>query len=197
MAKQTSTPKSYDFEKYQYGALAARLLSSKENARHAGSALEVLAGAKGLNLGEEALGFIRGTQASDKGIQTAIGVYGGKFAEKRGQYKPSDFAKWYAPVLGDLDKEDKDKILGELNSHNETLGSIEKKFSQAAYVTSDDAPEGLFTDKQIADSKKVMEKYSKIMLTLQTLDEYKFDQLRADAVSESRKKDLKTLASKL
>jgi len=197
MAKQTQTPKSYDFEKYQYGALAARLLASKENSRHAGSALEVLAGAKGLNLGEEALGFIRGTQASEKGIQTAIGVYAGKFGEERGKYKPSDFAKWYAPVLGDLDKEDKAKILGELNKHNETLGKIEEKFKKAAYITSDDAPKGLFPDKDIEHAKKVIEKYGNLMYVLQALDEYKFDQLRADAVNETRKKDLKTLASKL
>jgi hypothetical protein len=197
MAKQTSKPKVYDFEKYQYGALAGRLLASKENARHAPNALEILAGAKGLNLGEEALGFIRGTQASEKGIQTAISVYASEFEKKRGQYKPSDFAKWYAPVLADLEKKDKDKILGELSKHNETLKNITDKVSKAAYITNDDAPEGLFSDKQIEDAKKVMEKYSKLMFTLKVLDDYKFEALRADAVDETRKKDLKDLASNL
>jgi len=57
------------YEKYQYAGLAGNLYNSKESKRFAPGALEVLAGAKGLNLGEEALGFVRGTQASEKGIE--------------------------------------------------------------------------------------------------------------------------------
>jgi hypothetical protein len=93
-----------DFMKYQYGASAARLLGSKESAMYAPSALEVLAGDKGLKLGDDAVGFIRGTQASEKGTQTAAGIYAEKFYEARGTYKPSQLVSWYDSVLNGLDK---------------------------------------------------------------------------------------------
>ncbi|MEX2016863.1 MAG: hypothetical protein WD876_00100, partial [Candidatus Pacearchaeota archaeon] len=44
------------FEKYMYGALAGRMLAAG-NEGYAESSLEILAGKKGLNLGEEALKF--------------------------------------------------------------------------------------------------------------------------------------------
>jgi len=188
---------NYSFEKYQYGALAARLASSKESSRYAPSALEVLAGAQGLNLGEEALGFIRGTQASEKGIKTAIDIYNGKFEEEKGKYKPLDMAAWYDSVLSDLDKEDKEKILGELGKYDETLASINEKIGDALNTLDKKAKKGKFTDAQINEAKETIEKYQQLTHVLETLDNYKFEELRPGVVNESRKKDLKDLASKL
>jgi hypothetical protein len=197
MAKQPAERKPLGFEKYMYGALAGRLTQSKESSRYAPSALEILAGKKGLNLGEEALGFIRGTQASEEGIKTAINVYAGKFEEERGKYKPIDMAQWYDSILKDLDAGDKQKIVGVLGKYSETIGSIVKKFSQAGYITAEEAPEGLFTPQQIASAKATLEKYGEVLQVMDILDNYKFEELRSDAVSSRRKADLKGLASKL
>ncbi len=195
MAKQTQK-QEYSFEKYQYGALAARLLASNESSRYAPSALEVLAGSKGLNLGEEALGFIRGTQASEKGIQTAIDVYAGKFEEKRGQYKPVDMVAWYDSVLNDLDKADKAKILATLGKHNETIDSIMKKMAKASHIVQGKET-GANTPEQISEAEATVEKYKNVFTVIHTLDNYKFETLRPEAVNTARKQDLKNLASKL
>ena len=117
-----------DFMKYQYGALAGRLAQSEESGRYAPSALEMLAGSKGLNLGEEAQGFIRGTNASEDGIKTAIGIYAKKFQEKRGEYKPVELASWYSNVLSSISPEDAKKITGKLAEYDETLSDINKKY---------------------------------------------------------------------
>ncbi len=187
---------AYGFEKYAYGALAGRLASSEENSRYAPSALEMLAGKKGLNLGEEALGFIRGTQASEEGIKTAINVYAGKFEEEKGKYKPIDMASWYDSVLKDLDKADKDKIVSTLGKYTETIGAIMKKVVKANHIVKGKGT-GANTPEQVSDAEKTMEKYQHAMIIMQTLDNYKFEGLRSDAVSEFRKQDLKGLASKL
>ena len=198
MAKKESKQIDYsDFEKYQFGALAAHMLASKENSRYAPSALEVLAGEKGLNLGEEALGFIRGTQASEKGIQTASNVYGGKFEEKRGKYSPADLAGWYAPLLNGLELKEKEKITGILGDNNETLENITKKQKKASHIVEGEDIEGLYSKEQVADAKKILEKYQKLSVVLSILDNYKFESLRPDVIDEARKKDLKELASRL
>ncbi|MCX6749156.1 MAG: hypothetical protein NTW17_00215 [Candidatus Pacearchaeota archaeon] len=183
------------FEKYQYGALAGRLASLEDSARFAPSALEILAGSKGLNLGEEALGFIKGTQASEEGIKTAIQTYAGQFEKKRAEYKPAELAEWYAPVLKGLDEAEVTKILATLNEHDETINSIKEGYNRADYILK--APKGLFNEEQLANAKKTKEKYEKTLLVMQTLDNYKFETLRTDAVDETRKADLKGLASKL
>jgi len=195
----TETRAPLDFEKYQYGAVAGYLASSDDDStrRFAPNALEVLAGEKGLNLGEEALGFIRGTQASEKGIQTAIGVYGGAFQEKRAQYKPSELTSWYSPALSGLDDETKDKLLGELSKHDETIGDINKKLQRAAYILDNKAPRGFHPEDVVEQAKATQQKYGGAFLVMQALDEYVFENLRADAVEVTKAKELKDLASKL
>lgn len=186
-----------DFQKYQYAGLAANLAGSREGAMYVPGALEVLAGEKGLKLGEEALGFIRGTLASKEGIQTAIKTYAEKFEEKRGEYKPADLTDWYDSVLTDLGEEEREKIEGALKEHDEPLKSINEKYERASYIASDDAPKGIFTPDQIADAKKTLKKYENLVTVLATLDNYKFEELRPDAVEATKKKNLEALAKKL
>lgn len=192
----TEARKELSFEKYAYGALAARLYESKEGNIYAPSALELLAGSDGLDLGEEALGFIRGTQASKEGIKTAINVYAGQFEEERGKYKPADMVSWYNSVLADLSKEDRSKLVNTLVKHNESFESINKKVSNAEYILKG-KDSGLFKEDQIEEAKKTLQKYEQVSTVIGTLDNYKFEQLRTDAVDESRKTVLKGLASKL
>jgi len=139
--KMTSKTQRPTFEKYQYAGLASRLIGSEESARYVPGALEVLAGKGGLNLGEEALGFIRGTQASEKGIETAINVYHAKFEEERGKYNPGDLIQWYDSVLGDLNTEEKETIGRTLGEYKETIGEIKKKVEEFMYKLK--APEGI------------------------------------------------------
>ena len=189
--------KTLDFEKYQYAGLAASLAGSKENAQYIPGALEVLAGDKGLGWGEEALGFIRGTQASEKGIETAINVYNQKFQEERGKYKPIDLAKWYGSVLTDLGDTEKTKILTALEKHDETIKDISEKMRKAVYTISDKAPQDMFTPEQKSEAKETIEKYRDVNSIMVTLDNYKFEELRSDAVEATRKGSLENLVKNL
>ena len=194
------TPDYSIFEKYQFGALAARLNASKESAKYAPSSLEVLAGSKGLNLGDEAMGFIRGTQASQEGIKTAINTYAEQFEQARADYTPSDLSDWYMPLLDGIEDEEKERILGVLNEYSEKLGEINKKFKVASKIieNSEDADlRDLYNEEQISQAREDVEKYGKVMLTMQILDNYKFEGLRPDVIDAARTKELKGLASRL
>ncbi|MEK6912865.1 MAG: hypothetical protein AABX26_02825 [Nanoarchaeota archaeon] len=186
-----------DFMKYQYGALAGRLAQSEESGRYAPSALEMLAGSKGLNLGEEAQGFIRGTNASEDGIKTAIGIYAKKFQEKRGEYKPVELASWYSNVLSSISPEDAKKITGKLAEYDETLSDINKKYIAADHLLSGVNKGIKFDDEKIAQAKKIKEKYQLVLEVLGILDNYTFEDLRTDAVKTARKTELNGLASRL
>jgi len=192
--------KTLDFEQYQYAGLAASLAGSQEGAQYIPGALEVLAGDKGLKLGEEALGFIRGTQASKEGIETAINVYNQKFHDERGKYKPIDLAKWYDSVLTDLEDTEKTKILTALEKHDETLKDIKKKFKIALRVVEsqeDDDLKDEYTPEQRSEAKETIEKYKDVLDVMATLDNYKFEELRPDAVETTKKRSLESLVKKL
>mgnify|MGYP001616023605 FL=1 len=187
-----------DFMKYQYGALAARLYNSKESKMYAPSALEVLAGADGLNLGEEAIGFIRVTQASEKGIHTAINFYAGEFEKKRGQYKLSELVnEWYLPVLAGLDKTDVEKITSKLGEYDEKFADIVKKYAKAEH-TLEGKEKGIeYSEDEISEAERTYKKYGEAMEIIGTLDQYMFESLRSKTVDTARKQTLKGLASKL
>ena len=189
--------KTLDFEKYQYAGLAASLAKSEEGTQYVPGALQVLAGEKGLKLGEEALGFIRGTQASEEGIRTAINVYNKKFQDERNKYKPVNLAKWYDSVLSGLEYTERTKILIALGKNNETLKDISEKVRKAAYIIDDKAPENMFTPKQRSEAKETIEKYKDVFNTMAVLDNYKFEELRSDAVEATRKRSLEDLVKTL
>ena len=188
-----------DFQKYQYGALAGRLAQSEESSRYAPSALEMLAGPRGINLGLDAIEYHNsfGEQTQEQ-IAKSIRVYSGKFEEKRGEYKPVELANgWYGAVLNSLDKEDKDKILAVLGRHDETLGNITKKAQKAAYTVKAPKDSGLFTPEQKAEAEETLGKYQRVLRIIEALDRYTFEGLRPDAVKASEKQELKGLASQL
>lgn len=189
--------KTLDFQKYQYAGLAASLARSEEGAKYVSGALQVLAGDQGLKLGEEALGFIRGTQASEEGIKTAINVYNKKFQEERGKYKPVDLAKWYDSVLNGLEYTEKTKISIALGKNNETLKDILEKVRKAEYILNYKTQDDLFTSEQRSEAKETMEKYNEVLNIMATLDNYKFEELRPDAVEATRKGSLEDLVKTL
>jgi hypothetical protein len=192
----TDKQKSYDFEQYQYGALAGRLAQSKESARFAPGALEILAGAKGLGLSDEAIKYHKsfGEQSPEQ-IGSAIRAYAGQFEEKRARYKPGELADWYQPVLEGLDQTEKDKIVAYLKTYDESLGQINENLEDASTIS--EASDRLYTPEKKAEAKRILERYQPLAALLQTLDSYKFESLRLDAVDSERVKKLKDLASKL
>ena len=187
-----------DFMKYRYGALAGRLAQSEESARYAPSALEMLAGSKGLNLGEEALEFHKsyGEQTPEQ-IQNSAKVYYQKFQEKRGEYKPVELASWYSDVLSSISPEDAKKITGKLAEYDETLASINEKYVAADHLLSGVKKGIKYADDKIAEAKKIKEKYQVVLQIIGILDNYTFEDLRTDAVKTARKTELEGLASRL
>lgn len=189
--------KTLDFQKYQYAGLAASLATSKEGAKYVPGALQVLAGDQGLKLGEEALGFIRGTNITKEGIKEAINVYYQKFQDERNKYKPVNLVDWYDSVLNGLEYTEKGKILIALGKNNETIGSISEKVREAMYTLSDTAPKNMFTSEQKSEAKETIEKYKDVLDIMETLDNYKFEELRSDAVEATRKRSLEDLVKTL
>ena len=188
--KNQETP---DFQRYQYGALAGDLL--EQGSKYVTGALEVLAGEKGLDLGEEAEGFIRGTQSSEEGVKTAIQIYNAKFQKKFGENDISSLGSWYDPVLRGLDKEGKDKILEVLGKHDISISGLREEITKAAYILK--APKELFAEDKKDKAKEVLKRYQEVAQVLNTLDSYKMETLRPDAVNATRVTELKGLASKL
>lgn len=187
--------KIFEFERYQYGALSARLLADKGSSRFAPSALEVLAGVKGLNLGEESLEFIKSYgEITPEQLKNATGVYAQKFEEKRGSYKPQELEPWYDSILTGLKPTEREKILAQLKC-DETLNQIREKYEDAQTVH--DASDRLFTPEKKAEAKKTLENYQNLLGLIGILDSYKFESLRGDAVDVERVNTLKSLASKL
>lgn len=195
-----------DFERYQYGALAARLFESEKDPKYALGALEVLVGREGISLDtEDALGLFKGAyKAYEKGEKMALQEdtknWNQKFKEKRGEYKPLELAKWYSSVLSDLSDGDKAKILGALGEHDESVASITSKYRKATRVLKDSKDEDLkdlHTEEAVAAAMKTLQKYQNIYVLMQNLDDEKFEELKPKAVRASRKKRLEGLASQL
>ncbi len=189
------TQNNYDFERYVYGALAARLASSEESSQFAPGALEMLAGEKGLNLGEDAEGFVQGTLSSEDGTKIAIGTYANKFSDARSSYKPIDLVDWYGFLEDDLDNEEREILYGVLNQTDETLGSINKKAQEANHKL--EGPEGMYSKAELAEARQTLERYQKALTVIGTLDNYMFEGLRPEVIENVRKDNLKGLVSKL
>jgi len=192
----TKQAKKQEFERYAYGSAAAQLASDKASSRYAGGALEVLAGKKGVNLGEEAEGFIIGTLASPKGIQDASENYNGKFNKYRGEIKVGDLGEWYGSTLTGLNATEKAKILAEFDKFKDkNLGAILKKATNASYQLED--PDNNFNKEVKNKATDTLKKYANLLNMMDILDNYKNEEMRPDAVKATRKKDLKNLTSKL
>jgi len=195
METERQTPDYSNLAKYQYGALAAQFLEEK-NTSYANGSLEMLASKEGLNLGEEAEGFIRGTQASEKGIQTAVNIYLGAFEEAKGEYSPADLTGWYSDVISGLGDEESGRITQYLGEYKESWKDIARKVIGANH-TIKGAGTGANTPEQIAEAQKIMEKYSVVFNLIRDLDRYHFEKLRPKATEKARMNELKELASRL
>lgn len=189
------TRTSREHEKYWH-ARSAAVLAKRGEMPYAKGALEALASSDGLNLGDEALGFIRGAQASEEGVKTAINVYEGLFEEKRGEVNVGDLVGEYDIILEGISDDDKAALTGYFTRHSgETLNQIKDKVKKASYIIQD--PTGTFTDDKKTEAREILEKYQGFLVTLDVLDNYMVERLRADAVDAARKRDLEGLVERL
>ena len=108
--------------------------------------------------------------------------------------------KEYFPGGKGLKKEEKEKYLSTLGNHNETIGAIRKKAKIASRVVKsqeDDDFKGEYTPEQLSEAKDTLKKYQDVLTVIATLDSYKLEELRPDAVKAERKQSLEALAKNL
>jgi len=191
-------PDYSSFQRYQNAMVAARFASSKneDDLRHVSGALEALVGKGGMNLGEDGDGLLAGALKSKEGIQTAIGIYSGKFRKARGELSPADLIGWYSDVLSGLSEEESGRIVAYFGQYEESLGAIESKMGKASHIKNGEGT-GANTEEELAVAEKTLQKYGTLMQVMSVLDTYQFENLRPNVVSMSRKEDLKGIASKL
>lgn len=193
--EQDSTEKKSDFQKYQYAYLAG-VLTQKGEEEYVPGSLELLAGKDGLNLSDDAMGFVRGANASKEGIDTVKGIYSEKYFKALENTTVDQYIKWYGDVLKDIPEEERSKILKVLKEKgSEKIGKIQKEFINAQKIIEDKTD--LFTEKHKEDAKNFLQKYQAFLGAYSTLEKYKTEELRSNAVNVSKKNDLSELVSKL
>lgn len=206
-ANTQKTPDYSAFEPYQYAALAARLMAgSDDDKRYVPATLENLLGSKGMNIGAEGLRAMKAFGALDmvdeeghpdpnavNKIQRGIMTYAVEFEKARGKLSPADLAGWYMPALNGS-VEDKKKINDYLGQYKESSEKIITALAKAQHTLK--TPGGI-SDEEKAKAEGTIKKYNNIMALIQTLDKYKFEDLKGTVVQATRKQELKDLASKL
>lgn len=195
MTDKPKTETAPNFQKFQYGYLAGRLLMDGDSKYISGS-LELLAGKEGLNLSKEAQGFVKATFASEESLKRAAAIYSGSFQEALSGVKVSDYYKWFSEELGGLSDEAKSKFSKEVNNFgSEEYISLMKKIGKAERISKNE--DGEYSKEKIENANKDLQKYQGISLVLGNLQNYKMEKLRSKAVEVTRSKDLESLAQTL
>jgi hypothetical protein len=184
-----------DLARYQYADVAARLGSSEETAPFAKGALEKLVDSFGVD--KEILeGLKAGTYASEEGINTAIGIYAGKYEKALGSMNVTEFYDTRSGILKSIlgdEKANEAKAVFE-KYKEQTVGSIKKKVSQAQMISKDKT--GYFNDKQKEDAKKTIEKLGSIMTLISLLEQRNYEELRNGATKPTYKETFGELLKK-
>ena len=175
-----------NFESYAYGALAKRLLKNKESGL-ALSALELLAGEDGANLGENEVDAIQRSYVSLDKLETAIDIYGSMFEDRReNSIVNSGIVNWYTPILEDASDAQKD-IIAKTFNHKISLGKLRKQVNEAKFVLS--ADEGHYGDEdenRRTVAKATIKKFGKVQKMIGELDSHMFEHYRAKAANKAR-----------
>lgn len=191
----TETYERPAYMKREYGDVAAWLLERGDDAKYAVGSLIECAGEKGLNLGPDAEGFVKGTISTDEGIKTASSIYSSQYKEGFSKTKLSELAGFYGPLFKGLSDDERKTLERILNAGELTVEEMNKKLKVASYILSD--PDNLFTDEQKENAQKEIQKYKGVANLMKTLEEYRREKLRPDAVDATRVEDLKGLVKKL
>jgi len=176
-----------DLTRYQYGALSARLLQTKEGSAFIGGALEQLA--YDLNIEKSALGFIRGSMASENGLKIAAGEYAEIYENAEGELKISELYNFYKK---DIDKylkgEEKEIISKKYASDNTNVGDIKKKIAKIKHNLK--SPD----EKERKDAEKEIKEYQDIIVLLHVIQDEQYKNLLPKAIERTNKRLLEGLA---
>ena len=176
-----------DLTRYQYGALAGRLLQSKENQAYVPGALEQLASDLGIE--ETAEGFIQGSMVSDKGLQTAVMTYAGKYEKAMSDLTVKELYSTYKECFkGELSNEEKETIDKKYLFNSTNVGEIMKELAKLQHkAQSPDA-------KEKESAKKELEKYQDFTQMLMIIQDNMYKNLLPKAIERTNQERLKMLA---
>ncbi len=184
-----------DLARYQYADVAERLGSNKETAPFARGALEKLVDSFGVD--KEILeGLKAGTYASEQGINTAIGIYAGKYEKALGSMNVAEFYNVRSGILKSIlgeEKANEAKAVFE-KYKDQSVGSIKKKASQSDMILNDKT--GYFNDKQKEEAKKTLEKLGPIISLITLLEQRNYEELRNNATKSTYKETFTELLKK-
>jgi hypothetical protein len=153
---------------FAYGGVAGNALA-KEDFNSAHISLEKLASDMGLDKDNRLEGFLKGTYATQDSIKVAASIYANRYETSRSQLTASNLLKSYdeylEKYLGDL----KGKAVEEINKFKDTeYGKIRDKYLAADEIIKSKTSN--FTKEQKERAKKELEKYGKVVTTLEILN---------------------------
>jgi len=157
-----------DLKTFAYGGVSGNALA-REDYNFANVSLEKLASDMGLDTDGRLEGFLKGTFASKEGTETATNIYAGKYNSARDKSTTSNLWKFYdeyaIKYLGDL----KGKAEEEIGKFNDAeYGKIKEKYLAASEILKSQTLN--FSKEQKEKAKKEMEKYGKVVTTLEILN---------------------------
>lgn len=192
MANEDKSKYFEELTRYQYANVAVRLANDKEDSQFAVGALEKLVDSFGIDK-DIIEGLRKGAFASKEGIQTAMGIYAGKYQKALDGLNFNEFydvrSKTISSILGD--KANDVKKVFEEKYKDQTIGSVMKKYRQAAVKVEDDT--GLFDEKAKEEAEKTMKKLQSIVQIIQLIEKRNYDELKNGATKDSYKKTISEL----
>ena len=173
-----------DMNRYQYGALAARLLGEKQT--YAVGALEQLASDLGVD--ESAEGFVNAAMSSEKGIEIAIMTYAQKYQEAQGKLTVSQFYNNYKEVLESyLGDSEKETLAKKYDGNDKSMKEIQTIISKAQHNLK--SPD----EKDRENAEKAMEKYQDIAGIMQVILDEQYKNLLPKAIERTNKRMLENI----
>ncbi len=176
-----------DLTLYQGGALAGRLLKSKEGQAYLPGALEQLAYDVGMK--EPAMGFFKAAMASEDGIKFATATYYKNYEDALGELTIKDL---YGIHKGDLEKglSDKEKAVFKEKYVSDGTNIKEVKAKIAKLQHQEASPDAEESKK----AKKELEKYSNIVELFEMTQDILYKNLLPNAIEKTNMMKAKALA---
>jgi hypothetical protein len=178
-----------DLTRYQYGSLAARLLQSQDGGLYVPGALEQLASDLGIK--ESAEGFIQGTMASEKGLETAVMTYAGKYEKAMGELTIKELYNTYKKCFeGNLSYEEKEIVDKKYSFNEAKVGEMKKKIAKLQHQAK--SPD----EKEREKAKKELEEYQDLVYLFTIVQDNLYKNLLPKAIERTNQMRLKELVRK-
>ena len=177
-----------DLTTYQYGALAGRLLQSKEGQMYAPGALEEMASDMGY---ESDSPFVIGTNASKEGIQAAIGNAYGRYEKALGEFSVKDLYSNYRELFeAGLSDEEKEIVKNKYISDDANIGELKQKIAELQHDL--DNPNAEKAEK----AEKAIKNYEHIITMFMIIQDNLYKNLLPQAIERTNQTRRKMLAQK-